>query len=260
MDDNTQEAKKRGARGGDTPSKRAMRREEIRQAKRKRRTIAIGVILAAIIVVGGLLILPAARSASASPGAVNFTRITPEAYQNVDGFKMGNPNAKVKIEVFEDFMCVACKNYTLNIEPDVFKQLVDTGQAYYIMYQFPFLDQGLPTQDSHKAANAAMCAADQNMYWQMKQILFVNSDERAGIFSDVRIKAFAESIGMDMTQFNACYDAQEHQDVIAQHKALGAQYNVSGTPSLFVNGVQVTPGQVPSLADISIAVANAAGK
>jgi protein-disulfide isomerase len=265
MDNNLNEtpqsggSRKRSVRGGETSSNRATRREEIRRAQQRQRTFVIVGILGAIAILLIILIptFAGGTTSTADQPVGEFIRITPEAYPNVDGYKMGNPNAKVKIEVWEDFMCVACKQYSQNVEPRVLKELVETGQVYYIMYQFPFIGQSMGTRDSINAANAALCAADQNLYWQYKQILFANSNEKANDYTDARLKAFAEAIGMDMGKFNSCYSTAEHQDVVDQQKAMGAQYNVNGTPSLFVNGVQVSPGKVPAFEDIAIAVANA---
>ncbi len=91
-------------------SKRQARREEIRRKEQKQRLMVIGVIAVIALAIVGLLVIPSIRSASAPVG--EFVKITPVAYSQVDRTGMGDPNAKVKIEIFEDYTCSACKVYS----------------------------------------------------------------------------------------------------------------------------------------------------
>ena len=233
-------------------SKRQARKEELRRKERQQRIIVIGAVLLIAAALIGLVIVPTIQSAMNPAG--EFVRITPQAYPTADGARLGNPNAKVKIEVFEDFKCSACKIYTQSVEPDVIKNLVETGQVYYIHHQFPFLDDNASTKDSDRAALAAECAAEQNRYWDYKEILFENQKSIAGEFSDERLIAFAESLKLDMNQFNASYNQKIPQPRIDESIALGIQMGVQGTPSVFVNGVEVSPGKVPTYEQILQAV------
>jgi protein-disulfide isomerase len=107
---------------------------------------------------------------------------------------------------------------------------------------------------------AAYCAADQNRFWDYKKLLYTNSQEISGVFSEARLKAFAESLQLDMTAFEACYDDGRFQPEIENDLALGKQMGVTGTPSVFVNGKDVSPGQVPSYSQILTAVQAATGE
>lgn len=231
-------------------SKRQTRKEEIRRKNRQQRMwVFIGIGVVALLVVG-LFILPAIRKATNSE-VPPFVKITPVAYQDADGFHLGDPNAKVKLEVFEDFDCSACRTYALSIEPDVIKNLVETGQVYYTFYQFPFLDDRAADKPSDRSANAAMCAAEQNRFWDYKNLLFTNQ----GIgFNDPTLISMADSLSLDAAQFKACYNAKKFQSTVDEHVKLGTQYNVQGTPSVFVNGQIVSPGHVPTFAEIQAAV------
>jgi len=57
-----------------------------------------------------------------------------------------------------------------------------------------------------------------------------------------------------MNQFNACYNQKIPQPRIDESLALGIQMGVQGTPSVFVNGVEVSPGKVPTYEQILQAV------
>lgn len=238
-------------------SKRQARREEIRRKERQQRLILIGVIAGVIVLIAGLIVVPSIRSATAPVG--EFVKITPEAYAQANGTTMGDPNAKVKIEIFEDYTCSACKVYSESVEPQVIKELVETGKVYYVFYQFPFLDDRSASKDSDRSANAALCAAEQNRFWDYKKILFANQTHVAEQFSEKRLIAFAESLGLDMNQFNACYKENRFQKQINEDLDLGRQMGITGTPTVFVNGVDITPGRVPSFEEILQAVQAASG-
>jgi protein-disulfide isomerase len=238
-------------------SKRQARREEIRRKERRQRLVLIGVIAAIVVAIVALIVIPSLQSKSAPVG--EFVKITPETYESAVGTTMGDPNAKAKIEVFEDYTCSACKVYTESIEPQVIKELVDTGKAYYVFYQFPFLDDQSASKDSDRSANAALCAADQGRFWDFKKLLFANQTHTAEEFSDKRLVAFAESLGLDMTKFKSCYDGSQFQSQVNKDMALGRDRGITGTPTLFVNGVDVAPGKVPSFEQIQQAVQAANG-
>jgi protein-disulfide isomerase len=238
-------------------SKRQARREEIRRKERQQRLVLMSVITVIALAIVAFIVVPMIRSATAPVG--EFVKITPGAYTAAEGTVMGDPNAKVKIEIFEDYTCSACKVYSDNVEPRVISELVDTGQVYYIFYQLPFLDDRSASKDSDRSANASLCAAEQNRFWDYKKLLFANQTHTAEQFSDKRLIAFAESLGLDMTQFEACYKDNRYQSQIDKDIALGSERGITGTPTVFINGVDIAPGKVPTFEQIQQAVQAAAG-
>jgi protein-disulfide isomerase len=245
-----------GTKQKENLSKRQARKEELRRKERQQRIIIISAVVVIGLAILGFIIVPSVRTAM-NPGG-DFVKITPAAYNvAMQGTTVGDPNAKVKIEVFEDYQCSACKAYTENIEPDVIKQLVEPGTVYYVLYQLPFEDDNSAEKDSDRAANAAECAAEQNRFWDYKTMLFANQTHMAGQFSDERLHAFAKALKLDLTQFDACYAENRYLSKIQQDTALGTQMGVTGTPSVFVNGKLISPGKVPTVDEINQAVQTA---
>ena len=172
-----------------------------------------------------------------------------------DGTAMGDPNAPVVIDVFEDFQCPSCAYYTEEIERRITETYVATGQVYYVFHQYPFIDSNSTNKESHQAANASMCAMEQNQFWVYHDILFANwNGENAGAFNDGRLMTFAETIGLDMELFTSCFEENRYEDDIQADYDLGIEMGVSGTPSVFVNGQHITPGFVPGFEDVQQAV------
>jgi protein-disulfide isomerase len=229
------------------------RREAVREKRQKRQRqqrlyIFLGVVVVAIII-SAMLIIPDLLPAG------DVVLITPIPRTMVDGKALGDPNAPVTIEVFEDFQCPSCKSYSEQVEPQVIETYVNSGQVYYIYRHFPFLDDGAPRNESDQAANASMCAADQERFWDYHDMLFANWDgENQGAFTDKRLVAFAEALELDMQSFNDCFDSNVHKEEIDSELQLGRDSGVTGTPSVLVNGTILTPGFIPSFGDVSEAV------
>jgi protein-disulfide isomerase len=231
-------------------SKRQERRERMQRQQRRQRLITIGLITLGAALVVLAVVWPQFRPAD------DVIPVTPAALPNADGLSIGDPNAPATIDVFEDFQCPACRNFTENTEPLIIQNLVATGKARYVFHNYPFLDDQAARKESDQAANASMCANEQDKFWDMHNILYANwNGENLGAFNDRRLQTMAERIGLDMDAFNSCFNANKYEAEIQADLQLGQEMGVSGTPSVFVNGRPVVQGnQVPSYEMIAQAV------
>ena len=241
-------------------SKRQEIRESRQRERKRNRLLMIALVTIGALLIGFAFIMPMIynlRNAnSKTPSANAITPVSPMVINTkVDGQHLGDPNAPVKIDVWEDFQCPACRNYSQTVEPLVISNYVETGQVYYTFHFYPLIDGSNATGESHHSANAAMCASDQNQFWDYKEILFANwNGENQGSFADPRLVAFAESLGLDLTAFKSCFQSDRYASFISQDLLAGQTAGVSGTPSVFVNGLIVTPGFVPSFDQLAAAI------
>jgi protein-disulfide isomerase len=238
-------------------SKRQQRRIKMQKAQMRSRMVTIGLVVLGALLIAFVLIYPNVQPAA------EVATAKPHTYSQVNKNSIGDPNAPVKIDVFEDFQCPACRIYTQEIEPLVIENLVATGKAYYVFHNYPFVDgDGAGNGgESDQAANAAMCANEQDKFWEMEGTIYANwNGENQGTFTDERLTTFAEKIGLNMDAFNTCFAANKYKAEIQADFDLGMTLGVSGTPSIFVNKTIVTPGRVPSYDEIAAAVDAASGK
>jgi protein-disulfide isomerase len=215
----------------------------MQRQQQRQRLITIG-----LIALGAALVVFAVVAPQLRPVAEIVT-VTPAALPDADGLSLGDPNASVTIDVFEDFQCSACQRFTENTEPLVIQNLVAIGKARYVFHNYPFLDgSGAGSSgESDQAANASMCANEQDKFWEMHSSLYANwSGENQGAFSTRRLQAIAESIGLDVAAFNSCFSAKKYEAEIQADFDLGEEMGVSGTPTVFVNGRRV--GQANTVA------------
>jgi protein-disulfide isomerase len=239
-------------------SKRQERRAKIAQQQQRQRLIVIGLIVLGAALVVFAVVWPQIRPAG------EVVTVIPTDLPNADGLSLGDANVPVVIDVFEDFQCPACKSFTESIESLVIQNLVTTGKARYVFHNYPFLDgNGAGSSgESDQAANASMCANEQGKFWDMHGTLYANwNGENQGAFSNRRLQAMAEALGLDMNAFNDCFNANKYEAEIQADFDLGGEMGVSGTPTVFVNGVRVgDAGKVASYQQIADAVNAAAAQ
>jgi protein-disulfide isomerase len=232
-------------------SKRQQRREKMRRAQQRTRLFIIGGVTLVAVVIAILLILP-----NLPKPVGEIATPVPREHPQAQGTAMGDSNAKVKVDVFEDFQCPSCRAYSQEIEPQLISTYVTTGKVYYVFHNYPFIDSNTVTKESHQAANGSMCANEQGKFWQYHDLLFANwNGENQGTFNDNFLLALAGKIdGLDVDAFTTCFKENRYKDDIQSDFDLGQQMGVSGTPSVFVNGQIVRPGFIPQFSDLQQAI------
>jgi len=189
------------------------------------------IIAGVILVAGFVVLLPTLTPV----GGI----VTPEAfdYPSPDDHALGDPNAPVRIEEFSDFQCPFCKRFHDQTLTQIVEDYVRTGKVYFVHRHFPVVDSNDPAQESHAAAAAAICAGRQNRFWDYQDILFANqTGENIGDYTDQRLEAMAEKIGLDMDAFTACSGSQDAAAAVAADTLLASQNGLSSTPTFLING------------------------
>jgi protein-disulfide isomerase len=86
-----------------------------------------------------------------------------------------------------------------------------------------------------EAAMAAMAADRQGKFWQFHDRLFLDYNQ----LSDQKIKDIAESLGLNMAEFDKQMKSPEIRAKIEKDIQDGRQAAVTGTPTVFINGRRV---------------------
>jgi len=158
---------------------------------------------------------------------------------------MGNPKAKVVFIEYAAPMCPHCARFNADIMPQIKKAYIDTGKVFYVFRIYPI---GAPDGVAEKLARCLPRAK----YFPFMDQLFRSQqqwdpeygvqDVRGGLLQQARIA------GMSEEQFNACTTDTKEEAVINQVASDGqAKYNIGGTPTIVINGVNSSPGAVPTL-------------
>jgi protein-disulfide isomerase len=187
--------------------------------------VAIVIIVALVVVSGGFddETLPAVSQPDV-PAPAQELRV---------GRSLGDPAAPVKVDVFEDPQCPACRAYTERIEPLLIAGPVSDGQVFLTYKDFPFI--GPESLD----ASVAMRVAEEldGKFWDYHAVLFHNQQgENRGAFSQDRLADMAELVGLDREAFLEGMKDPAHQAAVQAEQAEGAALGISSTPSLVING------------------------
>lgn len=168
-----------------------------------------------------------------------------------DGYAYGELDAPVTIDAYQDFQCPYCQRFSLLVAPQVIDEWVRTGQARLVFHDFAFLGE-----ESRWAAVAGRLAAQQNRFWPFHDLLFSNLlGENVGSYTPDRLLLMGQMAGLDMDPFIAGLQvpvARASWATIEQGvREAATTLGISGTPSVFVDGVKVTN---PDAASIGAAV------
>ncbi|MBT8422026.1 MAG: DsbA family protein [Gammaproteobacteria bacterium] len=159
-----------------------------------------------------------------------------------DAYK-GNPDAAVAVIEFNDFQCPACQKHTLEAQPIIDKELVDTGKLLWVDKQFPLRIH----EHAAVAAVAAECAGDQQRYWQMHGLLHADSERWANEDADNALLGLAEELDLDMEKFRGCFESRQGLERVLKD-LYDAQGVISRAPTFVIleSGRGTTTGPLPA--------------
>jgi protein-disulfide isomerase len=152
---------------------------------------------------------------------------------------MGSPKAPLIILEYAAPTCPHCAHFDMEFFPQLKKEYIDTGKAYYIFRVFPL------NAPDVAAENIARCLPADN-YFAFIDLLFRNQmkwdpeyqvpDVHAGLVDMARIA------GMTSAQADSCMGNQAEAAKISQiGQEATTKYGISGTPTFIVNGQQHGP-------------------
>jgi protein-disulfide isomerase len=187
----------------------------------------------AIFALGGAAILMAAFLVFLNLRPLTgIVEITPQSVPLADGLAMGNPDAPVVLEEYGDFQCPHCLTWSQDVKPLLVDNYVETGQVYFIYRNYPILGP-----ESFSAASASFCAAEQDRFWDYHDMLFANqSGNNSGGFSNRRLIAFADSVGLDSDSFRDCLEDDRYRADVDNDYRSAQTSGVRGTPGIVLNG------------------------
>ncbi|MBN1385935.1 thioredoxin domain-containing protein [Candidatus Woesearchaeota archaeon] len=164
----------------------------------------------------------------------------------------GDKDSPVTIVEFSEFECPFCGRYYRDTYGQIMDNYVKTGKVKYVFRDFPLSFH----QNAQKAAEAAECAGEQDMYWEMHDKLF-ESGVTGGVDS---FKQYAADIGLDTDDFNSCLDSGKMAAETAKDMQDGQAAGIRGTPGFIINGKLLSGAQPYTAFEAAINEALAAAK
>lgn len=161
----------------------------------------------------------------------------------------GNPDAKVVVVNYDDFQCPYCSHAHQTLFPEIYKEYSD--KVAFIYKDFPLAE--IHPWAIHAAVDANCLGAENtDAYWDFADYIHahrdvVNSekglDKQFAALDNITVTE-AGKFKVDSGKLQACVKAQDDRAVKASMKE-GESLDVSGTPTMFING-QLVDGARPA--------------
>jgi len=173
------------------------------------------------------------KPASTASAAVATT--SEEEAENPSLHVRGPKNALVTLEIYGDFQCPSCAVASRVI--DELQAQEFAGKLRVVFHEFPLSMH----QHAAQAARAAEAAGIQGKFWEMHDALYKYQDVWSRVNNaNYFFESYAEAIGLDVARFRAdCISPDVLTRVMEDGKA-GEGRGVKNTPTLFINGNEVS--------------------
>jgi protein-disulfide isomerase len=148
---------------------------------------------------------------------------------------IGSKTAPITLALFQDLKCGMCKKTYKEAIEKIKQDYVDKGQVKIVFYEFPIGNMALEKLFAH----GALCANEEGKYLEYAQ----------GILNDIKdsnqnsVQGFAEKLNLNLASFKKCMASEKYSKTISNHIEIGKTLKVEGTPTYFVNGIQILGAQ-----------------
>ncbi len=152
-----------------------------------------------------------------------------------EGFPSEGPyDAPIVIVEFSDFQCPYCTKWHNEVYQPLLEEYPDQIKLVYRNFPLTSIHP-----DAYLAAEAAMCAGDQNSYWAYHEKLF---QSEYGL-SILALNEYASELQLDTATFEECVDSQKYTDFVRNDMEYAMSIGVQSTPTFYINGQLVIGAQ-----------------
>jgi len=158
----------------------------------------------------------------------------------------GDPEADVRVMVFEDYACPHCRTYDLEVYPAVRSEYIEPGRIRYEYHDFPIPVDEQVSWQAASAARAVQAAADVTTFFEYRTRLFEN---QASLGPDT-YEQLANEMDLDGESVRQAAVDETYRQTVNADREYGREIGVQGTPTVVV-GQQAVP---PTFDEITSAI------
>lgn len=146
----------------------------------------------------------------------------------------GRSGAPVTVYVMSDFQCPYCREFALTTLPLLEREYVATGKVRLVYINLPLTSVHA---NAATAAAAALCAARQDRFWPMHDLLFRHQDDWAKLPDPSRyFTALGDSSGADPARFAACVRGGATAAEVRADRERARRSGATSTPTFYIEG------------------------
>jgi len=151
---------------------------------------------------------------------------------------IGDPDADVVVQAYEDFTCPACATYKLQQFPTIREEYIDSGVVRYEHWDFP-----IPSDESWayavaSAARGVGVREGDEAFFEFASTVYESQGSR-GSYELEAIGSAAETAGDDPCAAMADAVHESARAAIEADREAGSERGVGATPTVIVNDEQV---------------------
>lgn len=212
----------------------AARAAEARRERRRRQGIIAAVVAGVLVLAGVIGFAVQSSREDSTPVVLPATATGPG-----NSIVVGDPDAPVTVDLYEDFQCPACGTLEELTGPTI-SELIDDGTIKVNYHIMSFLGP-----ESVRAANAAAAAADEGKFKEFHDALFADQPaEHSGGYKNDELIEKGASVGLTSEAFVSAVRDGKFNGYVAQVDENASKDGVTATPTVIVNGKQLQGEQL----------------
>lgn len=155
---------------------------------------------------------------------------------------LGAKDAPVRVVEFADFKCPSCKQFDETILPQIKRDFIDHGDVQFYFVNYPIIS---PNGDSRTAAIAGEAVYKQNPqeFWKFYEAVFDQQKNESTTWatSDFLVQiAKQANLSLNFDQLKKDIDDEAFAQEVDDDEAIGNRVGVNGTPTIFINGKEIS--------------------
>lgn len=143
---------------------------------------------------------------------------------------LGRHDAPVTVIKYASMTCPYCRQFQMEVFPELKRQYIDTGKVRFILREFPIGFQ------SGTATVALRCVPEARYFQAYDKLM---RQQSVWVSQEVRVEPIlkvASEAGLTREQFDACRQNQGMTRDLNAIKERGRTLGIVGTPNFFING------------------------
>lgn len=166
---------------------------------------------------------------------------------------LGDPKASVHVVEYLSLTCPHCAHFHADVFPAFKAKYIDTGRVRFTIREL----LTAPAQVAAAGFMLARCDGGKNYFKVVDEVFRSQARWQSGSIKPIFVE-IAKNNGFTEAQFEACITDPTAQEALqARLEYATGTDKVTGTPTFFVNGVQLPNQETPTLADLDVAIARA---
>lgn len=145
---------------------------------------------------------------------------------------LGDPDADVVLEVYEDMRCPGCRSYVENFFEDIRTGYLDEGRIRY--EHRDFIVTNITAAHAASAAREVLERHGNDAFWEFKSAVYANQDRLdggvPGLFGEI-----SSDLELDADAIERAGGNRSHQGAVDDDIGRGESIGVSSTPSFVID-------------------------